>query len=150
VQLATTETSKTVGEIRESLEAWAPRGIDPQKICTLGEALGYRVDLSWAAARPDGSYDVVFRKLLDSARPVQQAIVWPLADIDASQLARFANVPGRAVLREKLIQQLLDYCRQNLSPDKVPTELILMDTVPMTPDGQVDTRKLPVPETPPG
>jgi len=149
-QLGTTETSKTVGEIRKSLEARAPRGIDPQKICTLGEELGYRVDVSWVAARPDGSYDVVFRKLLDSARPVQQAIAWPHADIDASQLARFANVPGLAVLREKLIQQLLDYCRQNLSPDKVPTELILMDTLPTTPDGQVDIRKLPVPETPPG
>jgi ubiquinone/menaquinone biosynthesis C-methylase UbiE len=149
-QLATMDPSRTVGELRESLEARAARGIDPQKICTLGEELGYRVDLSWAASRPNGSYDVVFRKLVDSTLPVQQAIAWPRADIDAGQLPRYANVPGLAVMREKLIQQLLDYCRQNLSPDKAPTDLILIDAVPMTPDGQVDLRKLPVPETPPG
>jgi ubiquinone/menaquinone biosynthesis C-methylase UbiE len=148
-QLATSDTSRTVGELQESLEARTARGIDPQKICTLGEELGYRVDLSWAASRPNGSYDVVFRKLVDSTRPVQ-AIAWPQADTDASQLPRYANVPGLAVLREKLILELLDYCRQNLSPDKAPTDLILMDTLPMTPDGQVDLRKLPVPETPPG
>jgi hypothetical protein len=149
-QLATMDPSRTVGELRESLEARVARGIDPQKICTLGEELGYRVDLSWAASRPNGSYDVVFRKLVDSTRPVQPAIAWPRADIDAGQLPRYANVPGLAVMREKLIQQLLDYCRQNLSPDKAPTDLILIDAVPMTPDGQVDLRKLPVPETPPG
>lgn len=149
-QLTTTETSRTVGELRESLEARAARGIDPQKICTLGEELGYRVDLNWATSRSDGSYDVVFRKILHSTRPVHQAIVWPRADIDPSQLPQYANVPGLAVLREKLIQQLLDHCRQNLSPDKVPADLILMDALPMTLDGRVDLRKLPVPEAPPG
>jgi ubiquinone/menaquinone biosynthesis C-methylase UbiE len=149
-QLASTEASKTVGELRERLERRSPLGIDPQKICALGQELGYRVDLSWATSRPDGNYDVVFRKIVDSARPVHQAITWPQADIDACQLARYANVPGLAVLREKLIQQLLDYLRQNLSPDKAPTELILMDALPMTRDGQVDIHKLPVPDTPTG
>ena len=77
-------------------------------------------------------------------------ITWPQADLDASQLARYANVPDLAVLREKLIQQLLDYLRQNLSPDKAPTELILMHALPMTSDGQVNIHKLPVPDTPTG
>jgi len=145
-QLARTEASKTVGELRERLERRSLLGIDPQKICVLGQELGYRVDLSWATSRSDGNYDVVFRKIVDSARPDHQAITWPQADLDASQLARYANVPGLAVLREKLIQQLLDYLKQNLSPDKAPRELILMDALPMTSDGQVNLHKLPVPD----
>jgi ubiquinone/menaquinone biosynthesis C-methylase UbiE len=148
VQLAIAGNSKTVGELREWLESRAHLGIDPHEICALGQELGYRVELSWAASRPDGSYDVVFRRIGDTVQPVRPAIKWPQADIDASKLTRYANVPGLAVLREKLTRQLLDHCRQNLSTTKAPRDIILVDTLPKTPEGLVDIGKLPRPEPP--
>jgi hypothetical protein len=147
--LAISEISGTVGDFKEFLEKRGHRGIDPQKMWDLGEELGYRVDISWAASRPDGSYDVVFRSGADSEL-VRPAIAWPQASGICANLAQYANSPGRAGLREKLIEQLLDYSRQKLPENMAPAAFIALDSLPLTSDGSLNLDALPPPRVLPG
>jgi hypothetical protein len=146
-KLAVAESSRTVGEFRESLEKGEQQGIDPQKMWALAEELGYHVDISWTASRPDGSYDVVFRKPADHGELLGPGIVWPRTSIDLKEMAQYTNIPGRGVLREKLIEQLLEYSQQNLPKNLAPTLFFLIDALPLTADGQVDVHEFPAPRT---
>ena len=144
-ELAKDESSRTVGELKQLLEKRERQGVDPQRVWTLGEELGYQVDISWAASRPDGSYDVVFRKIADNRELLRQTIAWPQRRIDDKELSQYANIPGRGVLLAELSNQLMDYCRQSLPQNSIPAEIIVMDALPITSDGKVDVRKLPAP-----
>jgi ubiquinone/menaquinone biosynthesis C-methylase UbiE len=144
------EEAKTVGELRQSLEARELWGVDPQTMWALGEELGYRVDISWAAARPVGSYDVVFRKLSENRDFLTRPIAWPQPLLGAKQLSEYANLPGRSVLHAELSKQLIDYCRQSLPNEQVPAELFVIDALPLTGDGKIDFPRLPAPSARPG
>jgi ubiquinone/menaquinone biosynthesis C-methylase UbiE len=147
-RLAVAEASATVSEFKTSLEQRALQGIDPQNLWALGEQLGYRADISWASSRTDGSYDAVFRKLRASHELSHTAMAWPQNPIDAKNLAHYANTPGRAVLREKLIEQLLEFSQKNIPQNSAPGSFFLVDALPLTADGKVDVHKLPAPPTP--
>lgn len=140
--------STTVGELKQSLERWNPQGIDPHKMWTLGAQLGYLVDISWAASMPDGSYDVIFRQAAESGGPLREVIASPQTSDQASSPARLANVPGRVALRDNLISQLLEHCRRNLPGALVPSDVVLLDALPLTAEGQLDVDQLPLPANP--
>jgi ubiquinone/menaquinone biosynthesis C-methylase UbiE len=149
-ELAKGESSRTVGELKQSIEKREPQGIDPQRMWTLGGELGYQVDISWAACRPDGSYDLIFRRIDDNGELLRRTIGWPRPKIDARELPQYVNTPGRGVLQVELSKQLLDYCRQSLPPNSTPTEVILVDALSLTSEGKVDVDKLPPPAMLPG
>jgi ubiquinone/menaquinone biosynthesis C-methylase UbiE len=148
-ELSRGETSGTVGEFKRLVDERERQGIDPQWMWTLGAEFGYQVDISWAACRPDGSYDVVFRKVDDNHELLRRTIAWPQPQIDTEKVSQYANIPGRGILHSELIKQLLDYCRQTLPQDSTPTEVIIMDALPLTTDGIVDIEKLRPPDTQP-
>ena len=143
--LANSEASGSVGDFKESLEKREHRGVSPQTLYALGEELGYHVDMSWAASRPDGSYDVVFCRGADnnSVRPV---IAWPQPPVFCENLARYANSPGRAVLQENLMEQLLNYSREKLPESMVPAAFIAVDALPLTANGALNLNALPPPQ----
>lgn len=142
-ELTKDEFSRTVGEFKQFLEKRERQGVDPQRMWTLGAELGYQVDISWAACRPDGSYDVVFRKIDENRELIGRTIAWPQSRIDAKQLSQYTNIPGRGVLLAELSNQLLEYCRQSLPQNSIPTEIIVLDALPMTSEGKIDVHKLP-------
>jgi ubiquinone/menaquinone biosynthesis C-methylase UbiE len=149
-ELGMDESSRTVDEFKQFLEKRECHGVDPQSMRTLGEELGYQVDISWAACRPDGSYDLVFRKMDGNRELLHRTIAWPQRRTDAKELSQYANIPGRGVLQAELSNQLLDYCRQSLPQNSIPAEIIVMDALPMMSDGKIDVQKLPPPGIQPG
>ena len=143
--LAHLEASQSVGGFKESLEGLKHRGVDPQEMWALGEETGYQIDLSWAASRSDGSYDVLFHREV-GGKLVRPTIKWLQDPSISENLAQYANSPGRAVLHEKLMAQLLDYSREHLKSDMVPASFIALDALPFTADGALDLAALPPPD----
>jgi ubiquinone/menaquinone biosynthesis C-methylase UbiE len=128
-RVANPDVSGTVGELKKELEAERHSGIDPQKMCAAGEDSGYRVELSWASCRRDGSFDAVLLRSDVAAQP-EQPIRWPQPPTTDMGLARYTNVPGQNVFRERLVQKLLTHCKENLPEELVPRSLVVVDALP--------------------
>ncbi len=122
------DASYTAGELRRSLKQSADEGIHPQALLDLEtETMGFKVFLSWAANRHDGSYDAFFIPAGEQQGTNPPAINWP--EPDASEFLHFANAPGQVAMRNKLTEQLMAHCNQNLPQGSVPREIILVDTL---------------------
>jgi ubiquinone/menaquinone biosynthesis C-methylase UbiE len=126
--LDTADETQSASDLRRRLEQIACEGIHPQALFDLeNEELGFAVFLSWAACRTDGTFDAFFilkQNLQGSVLPV---IEWPSPD--ASAFLHHANAPGQAKMRNDLTELLMELCRQNLPPESVPRDVILVDSL---------------------
>jgi len=118
----------TAGTIRQKLEHDVYRGVHPQALFDLeNENLGYRVFLSWTACRNDGSYDAFFLPKESLQGMALPAIHWP--EPDSSAFLHHANAPGQGRICKELTDQLMAHCTQNLPPEFVPREIMLVDSL---------------------
>ena len=46
------------------------------------------------------------------------------------QLEKYTNVPGQNVLKERLVQQLLIFSKENLHEELVPSAVVIVDALP--------------------
>ena len=129
------------GELREQVSR-ASRGIDPEDLWALGSELPYQVDLSWAASRTDGSYDVLIRRK-SGTLPAPR---FPEAAADDSRLTEFANDPIQGTAAHALVPQLRSYLREKLPDYMVPAAFVLLESLPLTANGKIDRRALPAPD----
>jgi len=118
----------TAGELKSELEVAEASGVDPDDLRSLGDDVGYRVELSWASCQPDGSYDAVL--LQTDGGEEGKPLKWPQPSTTGVELARYANLPGQSVMRERMVQNLLSYCKENLPEDLVPRVLVVVDALP--------------------
>ena len=101
--------------------------------------LPYRVRLSWAAGRPDGSVDAVW---LHDCVPEPATIPWPGPQTVPDVLATGGAADGRDDdLRVRLRQALA----ARLAPYEMPDVYVVLDRLPLTPVGKVDRPALPPP-----
>ncbi len=134
--LQAADVAQTVGELRAGLEQCAQKGIHPRDLIDLEEeGLGFAVFISWAACRPDGSFDACFIPLVLLGGVTEPAIDWPKPE--ASAYVRLTNAPGKGKLRDELLGQLIAHCRQNLPADLLPREIRFVDLLHRTPDDNV-------------
>ncbi len=136
----------TLGSFKKETEETAPQGIDPQDLWSLGEKLGYDVQISLAASRVDGSYDAAFCSKNPNTPSNGIAVAWPDYPVIYDDLALYANAPTKAVPREKLLQQLREHCEQRLPETMRPRQIILLNGFALAPDGGVNRQALPSPD----
>ena len=121
--------TQTVRELTDELRRMHRRGIAPEWFEDLGRDTGYRVDISWASARPDGAYDVLFVR---PARPDTDggAVSWPRPHPDSEDLSLYVNRPGRFSVRQSLLSQLIETCKNSLSCSELPFAIEVVDSLP--------------------
>ncbi len=128
-RISNPDAKGTAGQLKKELEAAGPSGMHPEDLCLAGENAGYRVELSWANCQPDGSFDAFFLRA-DAAAGDWKPCNWPQPSTAGVELARYTNVPGQNVFRERLAQKLLSYCKENLPEELVPRALVVVDALP--------------------
>jgi SAM-dependent methyltransferase len=140
-RLANSDDSSTAADLREALSNTATRGVIPDELRSLANEFDYQLEISWAACRSDGSFDVCFR------RPsADGSIAWPQSDIVSDDLTLYAHDPSRITRQRTLVRQLREHARATLPAAMVPSEFILVNALPLTSDGAIDRAALPKPE----
>jgi amino acid adenylation domain-containing protein len=132
----------TAADVREALRSRGrSRGVEPEDARALAADLPYDVELDLSAGRSDGSFDVVWRRRGEAARPAVSTEAAP----DKPWL-QYANDPLRAAVTQRVLKDLTGALGERLPDYMVPSAFVLLDALPLSPNGKVDRKALPAPE----
>ena len=121
------------GKLR--VAAASPRGENPDEVIKLAQSLG--VALAWQGFRTDGVYDAIFNP--------QWAAQESASDAPHTYYRRYGNVPAQSAANLELAQELQRDLKQRLPDYMVPSAIMVVPAWPLTSNGKVDRRALPLP-----
>ncbi|HEX8475509.1 MAG TPA: amino acid adenylation domain-containing protein [Pyrinomonadaceae bacterium] len=142
--------SETAGGLQEArLNLREHGGADPEEIWALGDKLPYAVTISWSGAGDDGCFDVLLRRRSHEAATVPESAIafYPVGEITPKPLKDYANDPLQRKLARQLASELRLYLENKLPAYMVPATFMVQESFPLTPNGKVDRRALPAPDT---
>jgi acyl-CoA synthetase (AMP-forming)/AMP-acid ligase II len=111
--------------------------VDPEDLWSLGADLPYAVRLSWARSAPDGSFDAALVRL--DAAAADPAVDFPA---EPAPSGRHTNSLWHAVAENLDPADVRDFLREKLPGQAMPTRFVLLEDLPLTPDGEVDKTAL--------
>ncbi|MGW4690524.1 amino acid adenylation domain-containing protein, partial [Streptomyces sp. NPDC004244] len=113
---------------------------DPEDLRALGDELGRRVDLTWSGVASD-ALDVVIGGVpggapVEAYRPLRPS---------GTALSSLTNRPTGSRATGALVGELRNRLHERLPDHLVPSALVVLDALPLTPSGKLDRRALPAP-----
>ena len=135
VELMTSDEGlATVGDLREALEISHEDGIDPEEFWDLSNEFAYNVYINWSDAEAPGCYDVVFQQVSPVPMPNRVLPIWG----ETRQVRPWSR---------QLVPQLRSFAKQILPDYMIPSAFVILEAIPLMPNGKVDRFALPVPDT---
>ncbi|MEA2562177.1 MAG: hypothetical protein QOH06_3681 [Acidobacteriota bacterium] len=120
------------------------QGIEPEDFWSLGEELGYTVEVGWTDSAAQGSYEVRFHPQDGEAVSAQPA---ERARSVHRPWASYANNPLQGQFARRLVPHLRAFLGERLPDHMVPSVFSLLDFLPLTPNRKVDRLALIPPDT---
>jgi ubiquinone/menaquinone biosynthesis C-methylase UbiE/acyl carrier protein len=142
------EGSETVKQLRERLKGLVEQAPDLEAIWALSEKLPYEVRASWARHEFEGRLDLLLMRRGEEHPGVMEAgaVFVPGRILRARALSDFANNPLQGRLARHLLPQLKSFLKEQLPDYMIPAKFMVLDELPLMPNGKVDRHALPSPD----
>jgi len=134
-EIGTSDLTRTVAEVKESVAQTAAHSVHPQALCSMADDMGFSLDWSWTSMQPDGRFDALFQRAPRELTAPETVVAWPKPATVSDNFAHHSNTPGQTILAGKLIQELFEFIKQNLPAEMPPAEIVLVDAIPPMPAG---------------
>jgi acyl carrier protein len=140
----------TVRELRQALRRNSQeRGIEPADICALSHDLPYEVEIRWPGPDAEGYYDVLLRRRPDGEQDLPHSCVSVSVPVEAlnEPWRQFANDPLQTLAARRLVPALREYLKDRLPDYMLPSAFVLLDALPLLPNGKINRPALPAADT---
>ena len=144
--LSSPQCPSTVGQLRQELEKMPQPTLELEDLWALEQELPYRVEIRSSHNAP-GACDVLFRRKSADGTLARGVVRFPGESdlVPASEAA--ASNPLRQRLAGVLVPELRRYLGAKLPEYMVPAHFMLLDRMPLSPNGKVDRKLLPAPDS---
>ncbi|MEM9217768.1 MAG: amino acid adenylation domain-containing protein [Cyanobacteria bacterium P01_F01_bin.150] len=136
----------TVADLNQALDTDnSDTYIGVDQLRQLAAELGYDVEICWSDSQSDGAMDAVFVR---SELARDAIVLTPLTQrsVSIENLQRYGNNPLNSQVSQDLIPELKTYLKQRLPDYMIPSAFMLLPEFPLTPNGKIDRRALPIPK----
>lgn len=141
--LESSEHLESAAELRQIAYS-SSEGIEPEDLWALEARLPYDIELTWSGGTRNGNFDIILRER--GSQSAERSVPKRAMHRAVKPWSKCANNP----LQGRFIRDLVPELRRRLSaklPDyMMPAGFVVLDAMPLTPNGKINRRALPPPD----